>query len=145
MEKVSIRNAKNDDAARVSDLSVQLEHPMSASEAQERISVILKDKNQALFVAEKDGKVMGFTSIYVNYELLSGIQARLGGLVVDSKARGMGLGSKLMKKAEEWAKAQGSKSVKLNSNVKRTEAHRFYEKNGYIKTKEQAAFKKIIR
>jgi len=144
MDNIIIRTVKKSDAKRIASLSVQLEHSMSESEAKERLAVILKNKTQALFVAQDKSEVLGYVSVSANYELLNGVQCRIGGLVVDAQARGRGLGTKLMAKAEEWAKSKGSKTMKLSSNVKRIDSHRFYEKIGYLKTKEQAAFSKKL-
>lgn len=144
MSEIVIRKAKKSDAAKIADLSVQLEHPMTDEEAGERLAVVLRDENQALFVAQEKSQVIGYVSVSANFEFLNGVQARLGGLVVGSVNRGKGIGKRLMKEAEKWAKAKGIKSMKLASNVKRIDAHRFYEKIGYIKTKEQAAFKKDL-
>ncbi len=144
MDNIIIRTVKKSDAKRIASLSVQLEHSMSESEAKERLAVILKNKTQALFVAQDKSEVLGYVSVSANYELLNGVQARLGGLVVDSVNRGKGIGKRLMKEAEQWAKSKGSKTMKLNSNVTRVDAHRFYEKIGYLKTKEQAAFSKKL-
>lgn len=144
MNQVTIRTAKMVDAKAIAKLTLQMDHDMTEEEAVERLKNILDDKTQILLVAEVDGKVLGYNSVSANYELLSGVQARINGLVVDESTRGLGLGRKLMEKAEEWAEEKGSKSMKLASNMKRVEAHKFYEKIGYIKAKEQAAFKKIL-
>ncbi len=143
-DEVTIRKVEAADAPKIADLSQQMDHEMTAKEAQERIAVISSDSSQALFVAEYDGKVLGYVSVFVNYELLSGVQARIGGMVVDDSTRGLGLGRKLMEMAEQWAREKGSKTMKLASNMNRTEAHKFYEKIGYTKAKEQAAFKKAL-
>lgn len=144
MDEVIIRKAKMDDAKAIAELSLQMDHDMTEAEALERLTNILEDKKQTLLVAEVDGKVQGYNSVSANYELLNGVQARIEGLVVNESIRGLGLGRKLMEKAEEWAKEQGSKSMKLASNSKRIEAHKFYEKIGYTRAKEQAAFKKVL-
>lgn len=144
MNQVIIRSAKMADAAAIAKLSLQMDHEMTEAEAAERLTNILKDQTQTLLVADVDGVVMGYNSVSANYELLNGIQARIEGLVVDESTRGLGLGRKLMEKGEDWAKEQGSKTMKLASNSKRVEAHKFYEKIGYTKSKEQAAFKKTL-
>jgi ribosomal protein S18 acetylase RimI-like enzyme len=144
MRQVNIREVKMEDAPAIAKLSLQMDHDMTEEEAKERIAKILEDETQILFVADVDGEVMGYNSVSANYELLNGIQARIEGLVVDESTRGMGVGRMLMEEAEEWAREKGSKSVKLGSNVKRVEAHKFYEKIGYTRAKEQAAFKKVL-
>lgn len=144
MSQVTIREVKIEDAPFIAKLSLQMDHEMNENEARERLAKIMEDKTQVLLVAEVEGKVLGYNSVSANYELLNGIQARIEGLVVDENARGLGLGRTLMEKAEDWAREKGSKSMKLASNSKRIEAHKFYEKIGYTKAKEQAAFKKVL-
>ncbi len=145
MSDVVIREAEIKDAGRIADLSVQLNHQMSEKEAGERISVISKDKEQKLFVAaDESDNVIGFITVTAHYELLSGVQARIEGLVVGLLQRGGGVGRRLVGAAEDWARSEGSTTMKLASNSIRTEAHKFYEKIGYAKTKEQVAFKKRI-
>jgi len=143
--KIVIRKVRAEDAKFIGKLSIQLGHEMSEQEAAERISRIIKMRDQVIFVADHVGeRVLGFVYATRNFELLNGYQVRLEGLVVDESARGLGIGSQLMKTIETWAKKKGSKTLKFLSNVTRTEAHTFYEKIGYEKTKVQQQFKKII-
>lgn len=141
---VDIDECKITDAEAIARLSLQLGHELSVAESSERLKLIANESTQKLFVARVDNKVSGFVSVTAHFEILSGRQARIEGLVVDEKVRGLGLGKKLMTRAENWAKEQGSKTMKLNSNSVRKEAHNFYEKIGYEKYKEQAVFKKNI-
>ena len=53
--------------------------------------------------------------------------------------QGQGIGSVMMEHAIGFARERGCKSVKLTSNLKRTDAHRFYERLGFEKT--HAGFK----
>ena len=66
------------------------------------------------------------------------------GLVVDDKYQGQGVGKALLIKAEEWARESGSKGVRLNSAMRRKEAHKFYEKCGYHNRKDQKNYIKIF-
>jgi len=140
-----VREAEQSDAKIIADLSIQLDHELSQAEAKKHIQNISKVKDQEIFVVEDTGfKVLGFVNVTAHYEMLSGVQARLGGLVIDKNARGIGLGRTLMQTAEKWAKQKGSKTMKVNSNVVRTDSHKFYEKMGYKKYKHQVVFKKTL-
>jgi GNAT superfamily N-acetyltransferase len=55
-------------------------------------------------------------------------------MVVDEALRGGGIGARLVRAAEEALAAQGCHMVEVTSHVRRTEAHRFYERLGYEKT-----------
>ena len=69
----------------------------------------------------------------------------IGGLVVDREYRKQGIGRRLLVRAEEWAAQQGCSLVRLWSNVKRVEAHGFYERAGYTNLKTQYSFAKSSR
>jgi GNAT superfamily N-acetyltransferase len=60
--------------------------------------------------------------------------ARLASLVVDDTCRSQGIGEQLLHASESWARAQHCDVLELSSNIKRVDAHRFYERLGYNKT-----------
>ncbi len=53
-------------------------------------------------------------------------------MIVDSSARGMGIGKLLVKKAIEMATLQGVKSVDLTSRPSRVEANSLYVGLGFV-------------
>jgi GNAT superfamily N-acetyltransferase len=71
-------------------------------------------------------------------------RAEVGGLVVDERFRGSGVGRLLMQQAEDWAREKGYREVVLRSNVIREHAHRFYESLGYTVTQTQKHFRKNL-
>ena len=48
--------------------------------------------------------------------------------------RGRGIGERMMRHAIAEARARGAKKVRLTSNAVRTDAHRFYERLGFVRT-----------
>jgi GNAT superfamily N-acetyltransferase len=71
-------------------------------------------------------------------------QAEISGLVVDDAWRRRGVGALLMRHAEQWAREQGCKTIRLRSNVIRERAHRFYDRLGYELQKTQKVFRKTL-
>ena len=55
-------------------------------------------------------------------------------MLVDETWRSRGIGASLVRAAERALAAQGCYMVEVTSHVRRTEAHRFYERLGYEKT-----------
>ncbi|MBW4636237.1 MAG: GNAT family N-acetyltransferase [Iphinoe sp. HA4291-MV1] len=53
------------------------------------------------------------------------------GLVVDEGYRHSGIGRVLMQHIEQWASIVSCQGILIRSNIKRKEAHRFYEKIDY--------------
>ena len=68
----------------------------------------------------------------------------IAGLVVDEKYRKMGIGRRLLAVTEDWARTQDCTRLSLCSNVKREEAHKFYQALGYQRTKTQYTFTKEL-
>ncbi len=88
--------------------------------------------------------VVGWAHVFVHALVESDTFAEVGGLVVDERERGQGIGKGLMSRVERLARARGARNVSLRSNVIRKDAHAFYEKLGYQIIKTQFAFRKTL-
>jgi GNAT superfamily N-acetyltransferase len=80
-----------------------------------------------------DGDVaVGLTSVYADIESLGfGPKCWLQDMVVDKERRSERIGGLLMAAAESWARRRGLTHIELSSNSGRTDAHRFYERQGF--------------
>ena len=109
-----------------------------------KIEVVLNDKTQVIFVAECDNKVVGYIHL-VNYDVIYADNFKnCLGLAVDNDYKRIGIGSALLKQAEDWAKENGAAGIRLCSGVEREKAHQFYQSQGYEMTKLQKNIKKIF-
>jgi GNAT superfamily N-acetyltransferase len=81
----------------------------------------------------------------ISHHIQSGAYVEIGGIVVASEARGAGIGARLVAAAEEFARSQGISKVLVRSQVAREDAHRFYLREGYERTKTSAVFQKRVR
>jgi len=88
--------------------------------------------------------VVGWAHVFVHALVESDTFAEVGGLVVDERERGQGIGKGLMSRVERLARARGARNVSLRSNIIRKDAHAFYEKLGYRIIKTQFAFRKTL-
>ena len=85
----------------------------------------------AMWVMRNDeGTVVG--SIAANR--IDGPSVELHRLYLDSHLRGQGLGRKLFETAVDWARKHGAWRIELWSDTRFEDAHRFYERLGYVKT-----------
>lgn len=139
-----IRRGKITDAARVAKLSAQLGYPADTAEMARRIKGLRPASQHAVFVAERQGRVIGWVTVTASRLLEVASCGEVNGLVVDETTRSRGAGKLLLEKAEAWAKNAGCRSMSVRSNVKRKRAHKFYETNGYEHYKTQKAFRKKI-
>ena len=48
--------------------------------------------------------------------------------------RNLNIGKILVQESEKWAKEQGANDIEVSSNQRRLQAHRFYERENYIKS-----------
>lgn len=131
---IGVRRAEAADAASLADLITQLGYPTRASEMEMRMETISADKNYATFVAVSGGKVCGMigTSTRYSYEY-NNPGAVIMVLVVSDKMRGRGVGNALIAAAEADLAQRNVRRVAVYSRFVRTDAHEFYEKNGYVK------------
>ncbi|MBL7688048.1 MAG: GNAT family N-acetyltransferase [Bdellovibrionaceae bacterium] len=121
------------DLPEVAQLARQLGYPVDVREIENRFSLISDNSDYALFVAKTDeNKAVGW--IQINREpksLLISDYADVAALVVDENYRGKGIGKLLLQEIEKWARQNKIKQIRLRSNSKRTDAHRFYLREGY--------------
>lgn len=109
-----------------------------------RIRSVARRKYQKLFVAEVQGKVVGWVEIFVHPSVLNWGKAEVGALVVDESSHRKGIGTALMHTAHAWALSKKSRFIYLRSNIRRKDAHRFYRKTGYEVHKTQYVFKLLF-
>lgn len=143
--RVSIRAMFESDADAVHRLAVQLGYPTTPAATLTRVRAVLASNVATAFVAEdSEGRVLGWAHVFAAPFLESGPNAELGGLVVDESARGRGIGTALVARAESWARERGIRNLCLRSNVIRAEAHAFYQKLGFAIQKSQFKFQKEV-
>jgi len=107
-------------------------------EAFERVA---SDPRQHLVMARLDGKPAGTLQLMIIHGLArrGAIRAQIESVRVHRGLRGRGLGSELIRWAIEAAREAGAGIVQLTSDASRTEAHRFYERLGFVNS--HAGFK----
>lgn len=142
--QADIRPARAGDAAALAELSAQLGYAAATDEIGARLARVRDQRMGEVFVAEVDSRVVGWTHVVPRLQLEDPPHAELAGLVVADGMRGAGVGAALLAAAEGWAQAQGFALLRVRSNVVRERAHRFYERAGYCRVKQQAVFHKSI-
>lgn len=129
-----IRFAEQDDAAVIARLFCELGHPASEDEVAARLERFVQLGQEAL-VAEVEGEVVGVTALSVMHVLHRPASVgRMSVLVVSEALRGRGIGRALVAAAEKRLAERGCGLVEVTSNMRRAEAHGFYEGLGYERT-----------
>jgi GNAT superfamily N-acetyltransferase len=101
------------------------------SEHAERFRTWLETADQLAFVAEHEGRVVGFIDVMLFPRLNFGVpQAWVPDLIVTESARSLGAGAALLAQAESVARDRGAFALTLDSANWRTRAHAFYRREG---------------
>ena len=93
--------------------------------------IIESDSAQILIAEDENGGILGTMTLII-FQIPTGIRAWIEDVVVDSSARGRGIGKKLNLAALELAKQAGAKTVDLTSRPARKEANQLYKDIGFI-------------
>lgn len=110
-----------------------------------KLEMILNDSTQAVFVADIGNRVVGYIHL-ANYDVIYADNYKnCLGLAVDNDFKRMGIGSALLKQAENWAKENGASGIRLCSGIERENAHKFYKSQGYTENKTQKNLRKIFK
>ena len=97
----------------------------------------LAEPRVAIFVAEKDGEVLGY--VYAGLEPLSWKELRdeagfIHDIVVDERGRRTGLAGALLGHATEWLRSRGAPRVMLWTAEQNNDAQRLFERLGFRRT-----------
>lgn len=138
--KIIIREMAAKDAIAVNILSKQLGYPLSNEQTLQNIQTVLQSKGHTAFVAEYQNKVVGWIGAGQAIMIEVMPYCEINGLVIDEQHRGMGIGKLLIEEVMKWAKEKGNSKIGLHCNVKRTEAHLFYQHLGFTEAKQQKNF-----
>jgi len=146
---VTIRRARREDVERIAELimlgaatqtmtadeiAAEARHPGYAAAFAE----IEASRDNALFVAERDGAVVGTFQV----TSIPGLVARgrrrgkIESVHVAPECRGMGIGKIMIAHALAFARTLDVGLIELSSNKSRLDAHRFYRNLGFAQSHE---------
>lgn len=103
---------------------------------EDTFTLIDKDPNQYLIIAEKEGELMGACHLTLVPSLTykGKIRGQIEAVRVCSSMRNQGYGHQIIREAIEWGKKAGAKIFQLTADKKRERAKKFYESLGFIES-----------
>ncbi|WP_432136575.1 MULTISPECIES: N-acetyltransferase family protein [unclassified Streptomyces] len=140
MGDLGIRPAGADDVSAIvamladDPLGAQRESPDDLAPYLAAMERITSDPHQRLVVAVREGRVVGTLQLTV----IPGLSRRgatrsiIEGVRVHADERGSGLGTRFIEWAVEESRRAGCQLVQLTSDNARPDAHRFYERLGFV-------------
>ncbi|MHB1223628.1 MAG: GNAT family N-acetyltransferase, partial [Gemmatimonadaceae bacterium] len=130
-----IRRATALDAPELARLLTSLGHPTTAAAIEAHWEEWQSAGNAALVAERPDGTLAGVATLHHMLVLHRPRPVgRITALVVDAPVRGKGIGRALVAAAEETLASAGCGLLEITSNVRRADAHAFYEHLGYERT-----------
>ena len=144
-----IRATRPDDAGRIADIYVAMARQHAALDPAEyrvpdhtavatrfRTELEAADEVDLHIVAEVDGVVVGQLDAFMRPLPSAGSMRKsrrgaLIGIAVDEGWRGLGIGTALMRAAEDWARERGYDALELDVADPNGDARRLYERLGY--------------
>ena len=141
-----LRNITIFDAQEIQSISnFELGYDVNLDIVKKQIRKLTNDNKHNIIIGfenEQTRKIIGFVHAELYESLYMDTGLNILGLAVDSNFQGQGIGKKLMGAIEDYALKNNISFIRLNSNVRRIEAHKFYESIGYICDKTQ---KRLIK
>ncbi|MEV0781827.1 GNAT family N-acetyltransferase [Streptomyces sp. NPDC050423] len=140
MSDLDIRTAGVDDLSEIvamladDPLGAGRESPDDLTPYRAAFQRLAEDPNQHLMVAERADRIVGTLQLTV----IPGLSRRgstrsvIEGVRVHNDERGSGLGTRLIQWAVDESRRQECQLVQLTSDATRTNAHRFYERLGFV-------------
>ncbi len=99
---------------------------------------LARDPNNRLLIAEINGEIVGTLQITFIHGLSrqGAKRALIEAVRVASLHRGKGFGEQIIREAVEMARREGCAMVQLTTDKSRKDAHRFYERLGFVASHE---------
>lgn len=126
-----IRIAKLTDLPAISRLIAELDYAPPAG-LEDKLRHLTTDSNEALLVYEHFAEVVAFLSLHFIPQIaLAGDFARISYFAVSSAVRNTGIGREMEEYITALARARNCDRIEVHCHTRRTDAHRFYERQGY--------------
>ncbi len=146
---MSIRKAVLEDWEAISRLLTQLEYPGTAVFLRAKLERLLSDPAETLWVWAQPSPlpaeplsapseppvILGFLSLHFIPQIaVQGDFARISYFAVDDEVRSKGIGRQLEETATRLAKEKNCALMEVHCHTRRTRAHEFYARQGWIES-----------
>lgn len=112
--------------------SIEKDFQFDAEKQRAGLKMLLGSDRDRIFVAEKDGHVVGMCTLQIIISTAEGDYAgQIEDVIVDKSYRRMGIGSLLLDAAVEWAQFTGLKRLHLLADKNNQPALEFYHKHDW--------------
>ena len=114
----------------------------------ELVSLFALDPPYTVFIAEEDGRQVGFIELWVRSYAEGGPpepSAYVEGLWVDPDIRRKGVATALLAKAEQWAREKGFKWLGSDAELMNRDSHAWHKAAGFAEVERLVVFGKPLK
>jgi ribosomal protein S18 acetylase RimI-like enzyme len=143
MKNMQIRQGEKEDFEEIARLAFEfddylddlLSTPEEERNSRETVKKVLlegfMDPKHFFFVAEEEGKLVGFSDVWIYPEFIhGGKSAYLNNLYITKEKRRAGVGSQLLSETLKKSKEEGAVALHISVLPENVMAQNFYRKNG---------------
>ena len=134
VKPLEIREARSDADYHIAYPIVRQLFPQLDMQTYARRVFVARATGYRMFMGEVEGKTVGVIGVVANHNIHDGFVTYIEHVVVDTKYRGHGYGSQLIKFAEDRAIEEGCYLIELDTDIGATRAAQLYEDSGYVKS-----------
>ncbi len=131
MDTITMRILSLNDANEIIPFAQKLNPAKTSEELLGFLTEMFSFGNYHCFGLYAGDVLAGITSGWVTVRFYSGKQLEVDNVIVDPGIRSKGLGKTFLGLIEEWAIANGCKTIELNTYVQNGRSHKFYFNLGY--------------
>ena len=130
--RIVVRTATPNDAPALAPLLGELGYPVDGATLVQRMNRLVGREDHTVLIAEDERAAMGLLALHV-FPLLAYDRdvGMIMALVVTKRARGTGVGRRLIDRAEDVARSAGASRLLVTTHNRRADAHAFYERLGF--------------
>jgi GNAT superfamily N-acetyltransferase len=140
MPPIIVRPASEQDKTAISQLLPDLGYSANPEDIVRRLLVLTQRVENDVVVAIRDQAVLGLCHVQGIPLIASDGYAEIQALVVAAASQRTGVGKVLLAHAVAWAAAHRYQRIRLRSGLHREGAHKFYESQGFKRSKASYAF-----
>ena len=131
---MKLRDGQMQDALQIAELLGQLDYAATDNFVEDKLSRLIQHPDAQLIVAVDDAdRVIGFVSLHFIPQLgVAGDFCRISYFCVDLKSRSAGIGKRIETAIVKSAIQRQCDRTEVHCHVRRSSAHRFYARQGYI-------------
>jgi GNAT superfamily N-acetyltransferase len=141
---VAIRAPRDGDLVAMAEQAGQLGYPVEPDELRRRLAAVTASDAAVLVATDAHDRPIGWLHVELRRTLVAPLTAQIMALVVDERARGVGVGRELVAAADAWAGARGCRRLMVATRITREAAHRFYVREGFSLDKTSHIFERPI-